>query len=124
MRLHTERVPQLPCVSRGCRLDLDAPEPGVGFGEGDAHFPGFVAAPDDFAMCAAACFGEHQANLAAERHVSAYNGHAAGMADVNGESVRSAAGFAFIPFEAQTEAGGRARVRSHARPALFHHLKL
>src|SRR5580704_18185353 len=85
-------------------LDLYAPEPGVGFGEGDADFPGFVAAPDHFALCAAACLGEHEPDLPAERHVGADNGHTTGVTNIHGQPVRGATGFAFIPFEAQAEA--------------------
>src|SRR6202035_864231 len=72
-------VPPTDCCWRNW-LDLYAPKACVGLRESDADFPGFVAAPDDFALGAATGFGEHEPNLPAEGDVRAYDGHAAGMA--------------------------------------------
>ena len=96
VRIHTGCV--LLAVGRfKSGLYLDAPESGVGLGESDADFPSFVSAPDDFALRTATCLGQHKPNLPAERHVRANNCHAAGVADINGQSICGAARFAFIP---------------------------
>ncbi len=64
VRMHTEPVLLAVCRSRS-GLNLDAPESRVGFGKSDAYFPCFVSTPDDFALRATACFGEHQPDLPA-----------------------------------------------------------
>src|SRR5579885_2505464 len=99
-------------------LDFDAPEAGVRLIESDAHLPSFVTAPHDLAAGAAAGFGKDKLDLTAQGHVGANHGHAAGVADIHGETVGGAARFAFIPLQAQPQAGRRALVGAHAGPAL------
>ena len=58
-------------------LDLYAPERGVGVIERDAHFPGFMAAPNDLTIGGAPVFRQHHLHLASQRHVGTDHRHAA-----------------------------------------------
>ena len=95
----------------GASLYLYAPEGGVGFGKGDAKVPGFVATPDNFTMGAAACFRNEEADLATEREVRTDDGHATGVAHVNGNAIGAALSIVFVPLDLESQAGYGFRVK-------------
>ena len=122
VRIESEKKASKSTRRNACatsELDGDAPEGGVGLVEGDADVPGFVAAPDDFAHGAAIVIGEDDFDGVVQRKIGADNGHAAGVADVNGDAVGAMGTAAVLPFHEETQAGFGAFMRAHLDPALF-----
>jgi len=101
------------------QLDLNAPEGRIRIGQGDPDIPSFMAAPNDFALSAAACFWDNQTNFAAEGKISADNGHAAGVTDIDGDGIGLARLVVFFPLDLKSEAGDSPLVRAQFCPAIF-----
>jgi len=100
-------------------LYLYAPEGGVGFGQGDAEIPCFVATPNNFTVSAAACFGNEETDLATEGEIRSDDGHTTGMAHVNGDAIGAALPIVFVPLHLKSQAGRGALVRAQLSPAIF-----
>jgi hypothetical protein len=97
----------------------DAPKMGIRLLEGYSDIPGLVTAPYHFTLGRATIFRTDNPNPAAQREIRSDNGHAAGVTDINCDTIGAARRFAVLPFHHEAEASNSPLVGTELCPALL-----
>jgi len=79
-----------------------------------------MSPPYNLGLSTAARFRNEEPNLASKGKIGTDNGHAAGMAHVDGDAIRPAGAIVFVPFDLKSQAGDGAFMGAQFGPAVFH----